>query len=101
MSNMLRKLAVWKRHEQDKAVKQAAVRQEVLRDFIYLDVALVSTYLEQLTGGVPQEARVSRESRSGGEAGLNMSLFHINMQGGGSQGYQENQTIYWGVDRQR
>jgi hypothetical protein len=95
MSNVLRKLAFWRQHEQDKFVVQATPRSGILRDFIYLDVPLVSTYLEQLTGGVPQEASVSREYRGSGEAGLSMSLFHIDLQGGGSRGYQENQTIYW------
>jgi len=66
--------------------------QTYLRDFICLDLALVSSYLEQLIGGVPQEAQVSHEQHAGGEVNV-LSLFHVNLQGG--RGYAENQTIYW------
>lgn len=66
--------------------------QTYLRDFICLDLALVSSYLEQLIGGVPNGAQVSQEQHSGGEVNV-ISLVHINSQGG--RGYTENQTIYW------
>lgn len=95
MSNVLRRLVFWKRRKQGKARGKIIPGSGFLRDFIYLDVVLVSSYLEQLTGGVPQEARVSQEYRGGGQAGVNMPLFQLNVQGGGSWGYQENQTIYW------
>ncbi len=95
MSNVLRILEFWKRHKRGKVRGQIISGSGSLRDFIYLDVVLVSSYLEQLTGGVPQEARVSREYRGGGEAGVSMPLFQLNVQGGGKWGYQENQTIYW------
>lgn len=74
---------------------QGSVPQSSLRDFIYLDLELVGSYLEQLVGGIPHEAQISREYQAGGEAGLNVSLFHVNVQGGGTRSYAENQTIHW------
>jgi len=94
MSNALERLAFWRRRK-SRTVEQIVSRHGALRDFIYLDVALVSSYLEQLAGGIPQEAQVSHGYTAGGDAGVSMSLFHINVQGGGSWGYRENQTIYW------
>ena len=69
--------------------------QNYLRDFIYLDLALVSSYLEQLVGGLPYEAEVSQEKRVGGDSGINLALFHVNLQGGGARSSTENQMIFW------
>ncbi len=69
--------------------------QEFLRDFIYLDLALVGSYLEQLIGGMPHGAQISHENQAGGDTGVNVSLFHLNLHAGGARSYTENQTIYW------
>jgi hypothetical protein len=66
---------------------------KVLRDFIYLDVDLVSSYLEQLTGGTPNSAEISRENHVGGTGGVNLSLLQLQLDGGGRKGYRENQTV--------
>ncbi len=70
-------------------------KDRYLRDFIYLDLALVGSYLEQLIGGLPYEAKISREQQAGGDAGVNVALFHVDLKGGGTRGYAENQTIQW------
>ncbi len=75
--------------------QQITSPQKFLRDFIYLDIALVNSYLEQLTGGVPHAAQITREYQAGANAGVNVSLFHLNLEGGGARSYAENQTIYW------
>lgn len=95
MRNLAAKLMFWKRKGRPAFEGQIVPGSNILRDFIYLDVALVSSYLEQPTGGVPYAAEVSREYHGGGEAGLSMSLVQVKLEGGGSRGYRENQTIFW------
>jgi len=95
MNSLVARLSFWKRKRSPSDEVQVVSPPHALRDFIYLDVVLVSSYLEQLTGGVPYGAEISREYRGGGEAGVSMPLFQVKIEGGGSRGYRENQTIYW------
>jgi len=95
MNSLVARLSFWKRKRSFSGEAQVVSPSHALRDFIYLDVVLVSSYLEQLTGGVPYGAEISREYHGGGEAGVNMPLFQVSIEGGGSRGYRENQTIYW------
>lgn len=95
MGNVAAKLKFWTRKSPRAAQGNVVPGSHILRDFVYLDVPLVSSYLEQLTGGMPYGAEVSREYHGGGEAGLSMPLVQVKLEGGGSRGYRENQAIYW------
>jgi hypothetical protein len=56
MLNRLERLAFLRPKAQSKVVGRIISWDGLLRNFIYLDVALIVSYLERLIGGVPQEA---------------------------------------------